>query len=123
MTRTRTLSRRFVGAASTLALGAVLAFGASVATPARADQAISAERLSNGAPMSFADLIERVSPAVVSVSVVTELESPFGSNEFNFDNAPDGFEEFFRQFRDQFDGEDQAPREGQIGRASCRERV
>jgi len=112
MTRTRTLSRRFVGAASTLALGAVLAFGASVATPARADQAISAERLSNGAPMSFADLIERVSPAVVSVSVVTELESPFGSNEFNFDNAPDGFEEFFRQFRDQFDGEDQAPREG-----------
>jgi len=112
MTRTRTLSRRFIGAASTLVLAAGLAFSASLAVPARADQAITAERLSNGAPMSFADLIERVSPAVVSVSVVTEIETPFGRNEFNFDDAPDGFEDFFRQFRRQFDEEDSAPREG-----------
>ena len=28
-----------------------------------------------GAPMSFADLIDRVSPAVVSVQVVTEIDA------------------------------------------------
>lgn len=47
----------------------------------------------SGAPMSFADLIERVSPAVVSISVrqrpdAAQAEAPEG--------LPPGFEEFFR---------------------------
>lgn len=47
-----------------------------------------------GAPMSFADLIERVSPAVVSIQVRqrpgTEGEGP------SVEGLPPGFEEFFR---------------------------
>ncbi len=47
-----------------------------------------------GAPMSFADLIERVRPAVVSISVRqrpgTSAEGP------SVEGLPPGFEEFFR---------------------------
>lgn len=84
-----------------LALTAIAAVGA-VAAPAIAQSPLSGERLSNGAPLSFADLIESVSPAVVSVNVVskpTDL-SVFGSGEFNFDDAPPGFREFFERFGD-----------------------
>ena len=42
-----------------------------------------------GAPVTFADLIDQVSPAVVSVNVVSETEV----------SAPPGMEEFFEFFR------------------------
>ncbi|MAP94132.1 MAG: Do family protease [Ponticaulis sp.] len=61
-----------------------------------------------GAPISFADLIEQVSPAVVSVNVVSETEVtvPQGMEEFFefFRNRP-GFEDYFNEP----DGEDDEP--------------
>ncbi|WP_018996601.1 Do family serine endopeptidase [Hirschia maritima] len=73
-----------------------------------------------GAPLSFADLIENVSPAVVSVQVTTEIEAPeqYGELFERFRNIP-GFEDFMdRQGEENEDGEDDgddegpAPREG-----------
>ena len=55
---------------------------------ASAKQPISIEQ-PNGAPISFADLIEEVSPAVVSVNVVSEREVGGMGN----------MEEFFERFR------------------------
>jgi serine protease Do len=87
------------------AVGAVI-MGGIVATPkffapeARA-QAIAIQA-PPGAPLSFADLIERVEPAVVSVNVISSQE--VGRNTQmeemleNFRGMP-GLEEFFRQRR------------------------
>src|SRR5262245_49345626 len=47
----------------------------------------------NGAPMSFADLIERVRPAVVSISV---RQRPDAATQQLPEGLPPGFEEFFR---------------------------
>jgi serine protease Do len=47
----------------------------------------------NGAPMSFADLIERVRPAVVSISV---RQRPDAARQPMMEGLPPGFEEFFR---------------------------
>jgi serine protease Do len=46
-----------------------------------------------GAPMSFADLIERVRPAVVSISV---RQSPDAARAPSVEGLPPGFEDFFR---------------------------
>lgn len=46
-----------------------------------------------GAPMSFADLIERVRPAVVSISV---RQRPDAARSESLEGLPPGFEEFFR---------------------------
>jgi len=51
--------------------------------------------IENGTPFSFADLVERVSPAVVSV---TADEKQTVNGQFDMDNLPDGFRDFFRQF-------------------------
>lgn len=48
--------------------------------------------MENGTPFSFADLVERVSPAVVSVNA----EEKVAQTQMN--ELPDGFQEFFRQF-------------------------
>ncbi len=73
--------------------------------------AIAAENLSkklqNGAPVAgFADLVEQVQPAVVSVKVEgrARLSSFEGRNGHNFRGFPrgHGMEEFFRQFEDRF---------------------
>jgi serine protease Do len=47
----------------------------------------------NGAPMSFANLIERVSPAVVSITV---RQRPDAAQSQAPEGLPPGFEEFFR---------------------------
>jgi serine protease Do len=47
----------------------------------------------SGAPMSFADLIERVRPAVVSISV---RQRPDAVQTPSIEGLPPGFEEFFR---------------------------
>ncbi len=47
----------------------------------------------SGAPMSFADLIERVRPAVVSISVRQRPDAATGPS---LEGLPPGFEEFFR---------------------------
>jgi serine protease Do len=74
-----------------------------------AQEPLTAGRSTNGAPFSFADLIERVSPAVVSVNVTTTVENPF-ADQFEFEGAPPGLDEFFRQFRRDF--YDDEPQEG-----------
>ena len=66
-----------------------------------------------GAPMSFADLIEEVSPAVVSVNVVSEREvSNMGSMEEFFDRfrGLPGFDDYMREReRENEDGGSEEP--------------
>lgn len=51
--------------------------------------------LENGAPFSFADLVERVSPAVVTVTVE---ESSEPAKPFDPEDLPEPFRDFFNQF-------------------------
>jgi len=63
-----------------------------------------------GAPDSFADLAEKISPSVVNITTSTTVASPAAGDG---PVAPPGspFEDFFRDFLDQQDqGEDRAPR-------------
>lgn len=76
-------SRAMAVALAALALGAGLS--APVAT-AQAPRLLSPVSASDGG-LSFADLVERVSPAVVSILVEREVERP---------QVPDELEEFFR---------------------------
>jgi serine protease Do len=110
MTRTPRPSRRINDIVSTLAIASALGFGLGYSHQAWAQEPIrpGVQSLQNGAPASFADLIERVSPAVVSVSVTTEAEAPT-PGQFNFDGAPPGLEEFFKQLRPD---QDEPPPEG-----------
>ena len=83
------------GALAAAALSGLLLAGMAVAGPSR-DAAAGAP------PASFADLAERVSPAVVNISTtrqVAESSNPGLPGDF-----PPGspFEEFFRQFQDRF---------------------
>ena len=64
-------------------------------------------------PDSFADLADRLLPAVVNISTSQVVENRRGEQEFRF---PPGspFEEFFREFRErQGNGPNQAPRRSQ----------
>src|SRR6202050_4856119 len=51
--------------------------------------------LENGAPFSFADLVERVSPAVVTVTVEQQMKP---TQAFNPEELPEPFRDFFNQF-------------------------
>ncbi|HTW36825.1 MAG TPA: DegQ family serine endoprotease [Rhizomicrobium sp.] len=51
--------------------------------------------LENGAPFSFADLVERVSPAVVTVTVEEQLQPSAGIDP---SQLPEPFRDFFNQF-------------------------
>ncbi len=61
-----------------------------------------------GAPLSFADLVEQVSPAVVSVNVISEEEVP---------RMPGNMQDFFEFFRNRPGFEDyfEGPEEGEEG--------
>ena len=64
-------------------------------------------------PDSFADLADRLLPAVVNISTSQVVENRQGEQNFRF---PPGspFEEFFREFRErQGDGQERAPRRSQ----------
>lgn len=63
-----------------------------------------------GAPVSFADLIESVSPAVVSIEVEAEVPNPLDNPNFNFDQLPPGFREFFEEFQRRNEGGEGEPR-------------
>jgi serine protease Do len=84
-----------------IAGGAALAlFAGFAAAPAMLSRPADAQEISpsavappNGAPMSFADLIERVRPAVVSISVRQRPDAAVGPA---IEGLPPGFEEFFR---------------------------
>lgn len=53
--------------------------------------------LENGAPFSFADLVERVSPAVVTVTTEQQMKP---MQAFNPEELPEPFRDFFNQFGD-----------------------
>lgn len=67
-----------------------------------------------GAPMSFADLIEKVSPAVVSVSVTTEIRPSARNGVFDQFRGLPGFEEYEDRFGE---GEEDSPAEDREGSA------
>ena len=62
-------------------------------------QAIAA----NARPESFADLAEKISPAVVNITTSTTVAQSAGPEPMVPDGSP--FEDFFRQFRDRGEGE------------------
>ena len=93
-------NRALLGTALALMLGGVIAGEAVILpkTPAYAE----AVRVEGVQPISFADVVEKVRPAVVSVRVKTQAAAV--ADDFNpedFFNAPQGspMERFFRQFR------------------------
>ncbi len=83
----------------TLAIGmaTILVFAGPAPAALAKDRIIPlAGALKPGAPLSFADLIEDVSPAVVSVNVETREETPAIAG------LPDGLDQLPEQFRDLF---------------------
>ncbi len=106
---------RSKAAAWVLGLAGGAALGAFVLSPMGsniADAKPIVVQPPNGAPMSFADLIENVSPAVVSVQVTTEVEAAdqYADLFERFRNLP-GFDDYLERRGEE--GEDEgSPREG-----------
>jgi len=67
-------------------------------TAATATTAAPPHMLEQGAPFSFADLVEHVSPAVVTISV--DREEPVA--QFDPQDLPEPFRQFFQQYGQQF---------------------
>ena len=103
---TRSLRRRaLLGTAAALVVGGVIAGQAVFFTdsPAFADPV----RVEGVQPVSFADVVEKVRPAVVSVRVKSKAEDVAADSQNPMDQMPELFgdrngpmERFFRQFRD-----------------------
>lgn len=98
------------------AFGAVI-MGSAIAVPKMLAPEAGAQPIAiappPGAPLSFADLIEKVEPAVVSVNVVSTQElSELGDMEEFFEQfrGMPGLEEFFEQRRQQQEDEQANPR-------------
>lgn len=94
--------KRMMAAAASLAIAGAIGFGAYATgtTPVLAD----AVRVQTAQMPGFADLVERVTPAVVSVKVKAKVQSTAddGSDDQNgFDNLPDNpqLRRFFKEFR------------------------
>jgi serine protease Do len=89
------LRRTAIAGAGALALFAGFAAAPMVFSRTADAQEITPERIAppSGAPTSFADLIERVRPAVVSISV---RQAPNAATGPGLEGLPPGFEEFFR---------------------------
>jgi len=92
LTRDRTQSFRFFWLS---ALSMVMILSLSVMTQAR------------GAPESFADLAENISPSVVNITTSTTVAGRTGPQGIVPEGSP--FEDFFREFQDR-DGEGARPR-------------
>ncbi len=89
-------------AAAGLATLLLAGLGAGMPIRLAANQTPNAPRLlENSQPFSFADLVERVSPAVVSItsdSVTTAGDRDDGDDSDVPDNVPEPFRQFFNQF-------------------------
>ncbi len=81
---------------SAFGIGLALSFGAIATVPDAAAQSNRpiAVKPPTGAPMSFADLVEQVSPAVVSIEVVTEIDTSRLARQLNPFSGIPGFENF-----------------------------
>jgi len=77
---------------------------ATAAADIRLASATPPRMLENGAPFSFADLVERVSPAVVTITAETVETGPT-----NVDELPAPFRDFFNQYGGG-NGQNRAPR-------------
>jgi len=104
--KTRSVSR-FKRVALAATMSSALATAALFSLPPNA-MAVPAEADAIGAgvqygPPSFADLAERVEPAVVSIAVSGTTEVSAQMNDAPFPGGK-GLEEFFKQFRDRFPG-------------------
>lgn len=89
------LRRTLIASGAAMALFAGFAAAPTIFSNGANAQEInpSAVAAPSGAPMSFADLIERVRPAVVSISVRQRPDAATGPA---VEGLPPGFEEFFR---------------------------
>ena len=98
MIKVKTVRAGRIGVAAGLmaaaAMGAVLAAPGAIAQSGK-PIAVSPPA---GAPMSFADLIDRVSPAVVSVQVTTEIKQSQRNSPFNPFRGLPGFDEYEDRF-------------------------
>ncbi|MCI4646436.1 MAG: Do family serine endopeptidase [Hyphomonadaceae bacterium] len=101
------MAKRFGVSAQALVAGmvgagamAAFTFGPQFTSPADARQIVI--EAPGDAPVSFADLIEQVSPAVVSVNVVSLRDDSSGFEEFmeRFRDMP-GFDEYMERRRDE----------------------
>ncbi len=79
--------------------------------------ATAAATITQEAPVSFADLVDRVTPAVVNISTTQEAKAERGNPRLPAFPQGSPFEEFFRQFQDQFGqgAEPQAQPRGGMG--------
>ena len=106
------LRNRLMAAAASLAIAGAIGFGAvaSGTAPVLAD----AVKVDAAQMPSFADVVEKVSPAVVSVRVKAKIQ-PTADDGANMFGGPDGMPDnpqlrrFFKQFRG-FGDQDQNPR-------------
>ncbi|MBL8538055.1 MAG: Do family serine endopeptidase [Hyphomonadaceae bacterium] len=90
------LRRTLIASSAALALFAGFAAGPTLLSRSASAQEIQTGALAppGGAPMSFADLIERVRPAVVSISVRQRPDA--AANQAAPEGLPPGFEDYFR---------------------------
>ncbi len=114
MMKVETVRTRRLGLAA--GLMAALAMGSAM-TPLAAAQKPLAVTPPAGAPMSFADLIERVSPAVVSVQVTTEIKVADRNSAFNPFRGLPGFDEYEDRFGEGEEEKKGAPETDQEGNA------
>src|ERR1051326_6341163 len=92
---------------------------AVAAVTGRQQQATPPRLVDQGQPFSFADLVEHVSPAVVTVVVDRESAGP---QVAGLDDIPAPFRDFFRQFGGDGQGQGQGPgRGGQGGQGRNRQ--
>src|SRR5499426_889717 len=93
--------RRLVLLASVASVGAALLFGGpgvqtSLPFTSPAVAQVSSENAAR--PVGFADIVERVKPAVIGVRVKTEAVSQREQMQFNNEDLPPGLEQFFKRF-------------------------
>jgi serine protease Do len=98
--------RRLVLLASVASVGAALLFGGpgvqtnipfvTSSASAQSGSQVSAEHAPR--PTGFADIVERVKPAVIGVRVKTEAVSQREQMQFNSEDLPPGLEQFFKRF-------------------------
>jgi serine protease Do len=116
-----TTRNRLLAAAASVAIAGAIGFGA--VTSGTAPVLAEAVRVEGVQATGFADVVEKVSPAVVSVRVQARIE-PASDDGFSFgmpgfDNLPEGhpLERFFREFRG-----DRGPGGERFGNRERRER-
>ncbi|MGD9540231.1 Do family serine endopeptidase [Methylocystis sp.] len=93
-----------IGATAAFALGA--AIGSAPLTPAYAEAPLSGSVISAG-PASFADIVERVKPAVVAIKVKAVEDSQGGAFEMPDMSPDDPMYRFFKRFGEQGQGRPQ----------------